>query len=191
MKFKAISITICIVYLGYLLMNNIQIDNTISIVGINKYSYQLDILKSNNHLDMFLYKMAYYESRNNWRITNDSGYIGKYQFGRSALKSTGFSYVNSIKFKVNPDIWPEEQQDIAMIRLLKKNEINLDFYISKYNNTYLNDVYITKSGLLAAAHLAGVSNVKKYLNSNGTHNCKDIYGTTIEKYLKIFKNYIL
>ena len=39
-------------------------------------------------------------------------------------------------------------------------------------------VEITESGILAAAHLAGAGNVKKYLRSYGRQDVKDAYGTT-------------
>nr|MDJ0646725.1 hypothetical protein [Flavobacteriaceae bacterium] len=47
----------------------------------------------------------------------------------------------------------------------------------------------TESGILAAAHLAGAGNVKKYLRSNGAFQFSDAYGTTIEHYLKKFAGY--
>ena len=42
---------------------------------------------------------------------------------------------------------------------------------------------------LAAAHLAGAGNVKKYLRSDGDFFFKDAFGTTIHNYLKKFSGY--
>ncbi|MDA8762541.1 peptidoglycan-binding protein LysM, partial [Flavobacteriaceae bacterium] len=53
----------------------------------------------------------------------------------------------------------------------------------------INGIKITESGILAAAHLSGAGNVKKYLRSNGSINLSDAYGTSIESYMKIFAGY--
>ena len=43
--------------------------------------------------------------------------------------------------------------------------------------------------MLAAAHLAGPGNVKKYLRSGGTLQFNDAFGTSIKYYLKKFSGY--
>jgi len=48
---------------------------------------------------------------------------------------------------------------------------------------------VTESGILAAAHLAGPGNVKKYLRSYGINNFADGYGTTIRYYMNKFSGY--
>ena len=53
----------------------------------------------------------------------------------------------------------------------------------------INGVIITESGILAAAHLSGAGNVKKYLRTNGNHNMSDAYGTSIQAYMIKFANY--
>ena len=55
----------------------------------------------------------------------------------------------------------------------------------------MNDIVITESGILAAAHLAGAGNVKKYLRSWGDLNFSDAYGTDIEDYLTKFSGFDL
>jgi hypothetical protein len=42
---------------------------------------------------------------------------------------------------------------------------------------------------LAAAHLSGAGNVKKYLRSDGNHNLSDAYGSSIGSYMKQFAGY--
>ncbi|CAM1349242.1 conserved hypothetical protein [Tenacibaculum crassostreae] len=42
---------------------------------------------------------------------------------------------------------------------------------------------------MAAAHLSGAGNVKKYLRSNGTIRFNDAFGTSIQSYLKKFAGY--
>ena len=61
--------------------------------------------------------------------------------------------------------------------------------IKKYVGKIINDVYITESGLLAAAHLAGAGNVQKYLRSSGEIRFNDAYGSSVQKYLKLFSGY--
>jgi uncharacterized protein with ParB-like and HNH nuclease domain len=53
----------------------------------------------------------------------------------------------------------------------------------------INGIEITESGILAAAHLAGAGNVKKYLRSNGEKNAFDAFGTDVEQYMKRFGGY--
>ena len=55
----------------------------------------------------------------------------------------------------------------------------------------INGIEITESGILAAAHLSGAGNVKKYLRSNGNFNLSDAYGSTIEYYMQKFAGYNL
>jgi hypothetical protein len=52
-------------------------------------------------------------------------------------------------------------------------------------------VEVTESGILAAAHLAGAGNVKKYLRSYGENDVEDAYGTSISEYLEKFSGYDL
>ena len=65
--------------------------------------------------------------------------------------------------------------------------------ISWYSNRYLNGIYISESGIIAAAHLSGPGNVKKFLRSHCDRNLdkEDANGTSISDYMKIFKNYSL
>jgi hypothetical protein len=60
-------------------------------------------------LDKFLMLIAASESGGNYKAWNRYGYIGKYQFGSSARRSTGFGHVGFWAFRKNPDIWSEEE----------------------------------------------------------------------------------
>lgn len=53
----------------------------------------------------------------------------------------------------------------------------------------INGVTVTESGILAAAHLAGAGNVKKYLRTYGKYQFTDAFGTTIDLYIKKFGGY--
>jgi len=63
--------------------------------------------------------------------------------------------------------------------------------IQRKVGTTINGITITESGILAAAHLSGAGNVKKYLRSNGNHNLSDAYGSTIQQYMQKFAGYDL
>lgn len=80
-------------------------------------------------------------------------------------------------------------QEKAFIALLSKNKWELRAIIEKYEGAILNGTRITESGILAAAHLAGVGSVKKYFRYKGKRFFKDAYGTSLRSYLKRFGGY--
>ena len=59
----------------------------------------------------------------------------------------------------------------------------------KYLGKNINGITITKSGLLAGAHLKGAGCVINYLKSDGKNNACDAFGTSVETYLKKFAGY--
>ena len=59
----------------------------------------------------------------------------------------------------------------------------------KYLGKKINGITITKSGLLAGAHLKGAGCVINYLKSEGKNNACDAFGTSVETYLKKFAGY--
>jgi hypothetical protein len=131
--------------------------------------------------------LAKYESNNNWKEYNRFGYIGKYQFGKSALDATGFGHITLQSFKLDPASFSEREQEKAMDILLKINESVMQKSINKYVGLILLDsIRITRPGILAAAHLAGPANVKEFLDSFGEKNVKDRMGTHISDYLNLF-----
>jgi hypothetical protein len=130
----------------------------------------------------FAKKMAYKESRGQIHLVNPFGYMGKYQFGKSALRTVGiYDYQ---QFLLNED-W----QDKAFEALISRNKWELRKEIKKYAGKTINGVEISESGIVAAAHLGGASSVKKYLKSNGLNTFKDGFGTSIATYIKKFANY--
>lgn len=140
-------------------------------------------------LENFLEHLAERESSGNPNVINTYGYIGKYQFGRAALKEVGYSDVTTLKFRKDPNIFPEAAQDDAVIKLMKINRSRLAKMIMKWEGKVVNGIVITEAGLLAAAHLAGAGGVKRFLNSNGSYNPSDGYGTALTKYLKEFQHH--
>ncbi|HFS67266.1 MAG TPA: hypothetical protein ENK67_03550 [Flavobacteriia bacterium] len=130
----------------------------------------------------FKQALAFKESRIDYNCINTLGYLGKYQFGRSTLKR--FKIHNTKKFLKEPLL-----QEDAFKALLSVNKWILRKDIKRKVGKRINGILVTESGILAASHLAGAGNVKKYLRSNGKINFEDAYGSNIEHYLKKFAGY--
>ena len=143
--------------------------------------------KQAEELRRYLDAIGHSESSNNPEAYNRYGYIGKYQFGYAARKSCGHGNVKFTDFIKNASIWSERDQEAAMITLMSKNELHLKNVIQTYNGKVIKGVTITKSGILAAAHLAGAGGVKKYFRTG--RNPKDAYGTGLEDYLIKFSGF--
>ena len=126
--------------------------------------------------------LAFKESQGNYFITNTLGYLGKYQFGIGTLQLMGV--YNATQFLNDPMLQEKVfQTNVARNKWILRREI------VKFVGKRIRGVEITESGLLAAAHLAGAGNVKKYLRSWGRLDVKDAYGTSISNYLKKFRGY--
>ena len=136
--------------------------------------------KSHYH---FLTAIGHMESGNRYDVVNKWGYMGRYQFGKSTLRTLGYK-VTRKEFLSNHSL-----QEEAMNSLLKHNQISLQYYITTYEGKQIWGVNITKSGLLAAAHLAGSGNVKKFFHKG--LDFADANGTKMTSYIKKFGGYKL
>ena len=134
------------------------------------------------HYIGFKEAIAFKESRGNYRKINSFGYLGKYQFGASTLNR--IRIYDTGAFLEDPRL-----QEQAFFTLCSLNKWILKRDIKWSVGKRINGIEITESGILAAAHLAGAGNVKKYLRSNGEHNAYDAFGTDVEQYLKRFAGY--
>lgn len=146
-----------------------------------KTKIEMPVVKGHSN---FLHAIGFRESTNNYKAVNQFGYLGKYQFGRKTLNAIGFKKVSNREFLSNPSI-----QEQAMLILLKRNKRTLRREIKKYVGKTINGVYITESGLLAAAHLAGAGNVKKFFRKG--YEFYDGNGTKMTSYMVKFANYNL
>ena len=146
-----------------------------------KTKIEMPVVKGHSN---FLHAIGFRESTNNYKAVNQFGYLGKYQFGRKTLNAIGFKKVSNREFLSNPSI-----QEQAMLILLKKNKRTLRREIKKYVGKTINGVYITESGLLAAAHLAGAGNVRKFFRKG--YEFYDGNGTKMTSYMVKFANYNL
>jgi len=126
--------------------------------------------------------MAFKESGGDYFVVNDFGYLGKYQFGIETLRLMGV--YSQEKFLSRPKL----QEEVFQINL-KRNKWILRKDIKRSVGKTINNIMVTESGILAAAHLAGAGNVKKYLRSNNQLNVEDAYGTKLSDYLRDFAGY--
>lgn len=133
--------------------------------------------------EMFLDDIGAYESGNDYRRVNKYGYLGKYQFGRKTIYGLGIECTPQ-QFIDQPML-----QEHAMELYLKYNKDQLSSIIGKYQFTEYRGIYITESGILAAAHLGGAGSVKKFFKGGTVF--KDGNGTPITRYMKNFSGYNL
>ena len=126
--------------------------------------------------------VAFKESGGDYRAINRFGYLGKYQFHLNTLKLLGI--VDKQRF-LDESLLQEE----AFFWYAARNKWILRKDLRRSVGQNINGIEITESGILAAAHLAGAGNVKKYLRSRGAYAFEDAFGTSIEQYLREFAHY--
>ena len=135
-----------------------------------------------NNFVAFKQALAFKESQGKYTVVNTLGYLGKYQFGRTTLER--FEIYDTEGFLQNPEL-----QEKAFTALCKVNKWMLRKEIKRSVGKTINGIKITESGILAAAHLGGAGNVKKFLRSNGKETFSDAYGSSIQFYMKKFAGY--
>lgn len=135
-----------------------------------------------NDFDHFKEALAFKESQGKYEVVNKLGYLGKYQFGRTTLER--FKIYDTKGFLQDPDL-----QEKAFKALCAVNKWILRKDIQRSVGKKINGILITESGILAAAHLSGAGNVKKFLRSNGNTSFSDAFGTSIENYMELFAAY--
>lgn len=113
-------------------------------------------------------------------------YLGLYQFHLKTLQTLGIT-TTAPEFLNNPTL-----QDSAMILYMKDNANDLKQIIKKYNNTYVNGIFITKSGILAGAHLVGSAGVMAFFYPEKfSYRTTDGNGVHVSVYMTKFANYNL
>jgi len=129
-----------------------------------------------------------------YQLVNRYGYMGKYQFHKSTLKSLGFK--------------PSEIRDFIKDSVLQERAMNrlINWNYNYFKSQGLLDcagqeiagITITKEGMLAAAHLLGALAVQHFMWHDGC--MENVYykgvkvykydanGTPLTKYLTMFEN---
>lgn len=157
-----------------------------------------------NSFEDFREALGFRESSSNYQAENRIGYIGKYQLGEAMMHDLGYykpkfdgTYkldwigewtgkqgINSKEdFLNNPGV----QESAFEEEMEKLNDRIKKFGLEKYINTIYNGKYITRSGMLAAAHLKGVGGLKKFFETG--KDSTDGFGTQISSYLINFSGY--
>lgn len=161
--------------------------------------FELDYI---NYQDLYT-KIAHIESRQNYDVANKTRTVGKYQAGKSALLEFGYSeeqiqaiydsfdtvYTEKGHARYHFDINtfpPEDQERFIRWYMHRMEHVYLKDVIEKYVGTTINDVYITRAGILNASML-GFNNVIKFLESNGEINYTPKKGYSVQKRLAQFE----
>ena len=140
------------------------------------------VLYLGNTYVAFKEAIAFKESQGNYAAVNTLGYLGKYQFGVTTLELLGIK---------NPDLFLKSPvlQEKAFSANTKRNKWVLRRDIKRFVGKKIDGILVTESGILAAAHLAGPGNVKRYLRSYGALDSQDAYGTDILSYMDKFSGF--
>ena len=141
-----------------------------------------------SEFERFIDDLGKRESGNNWLSVNCIGCFGEWQFKESTVHYLGFKQVTLKKFKRNPEIFPPALQRSALESHIKVNMALLKDY-ERYIGKTINGVTVTKSGMIAAAHLGGARSVRLFLTSGGKLDKKDTLGTAISNYMRKFSFY--
>jgi hypothetical protein len=158
---------------------------------------------SRGNVDAFLKALFQREAGKNTKVINYAGYIGKYQFGESALIDLGYYQADGTSKNDWSGSWSgkhgiasrsafldsEAAQDVAArewVDLLCKRmkKMKLDAFIGKT----IKGIKITESGIIAGAHLKGFGSEKhpgvaQFLRTNGDTDAGDGLGTKVSHYV--------
>jgi len=166
------------------------IDFRMRLTEFRSMSEYVEMKYHDSEFSRFINNLGRRESGNNWLCINRIGCFGEWQFAESTLWYLGYRKVTLKKFKSDPAIFPREMQVKALKVLINVNLIYLIDYEHFIGDT-IRGVVVTKSGMIAASHLGGAGSLKRFLNSNGRVNKRDVLGTSIYEYLRKFNDYDL
>jgi len=177
-------IVICFICLG---LRNGAIERSIIRTAPPMYATQPRVhqIIEQNELRPFMRAVGQFESNNNHSVVSTRGFLGTYQFNKSTLRRVGI-FTSTEEFLRSPSL-----QDIAMIRLMQSNRRLLGSIIARYSGTSVDGLYVTESGILAAAHLVGPGAVMAAFSSDtvSLHSFKDGNGVSAADYMQQFAGY--
>lgn len=115
--------------------------------------------------EAFLDRLGYFESRNNYTVTNQFGYLGRWQIGKESLRDIGFldsrgnwtALAQSLGVNSTQDFLNTPAAQDYAIRLYDKKLWSYIQYLGddQYIGAQFQGITVTMSGLVAAAHLVG------------------------------------
>jgi hypothetical protein len=152
------------------------------------YRNNRGLVPGRGDLYAFLDKMGNAESGGQYDIVGgyNKKYLGKYQFSLKTIKAMGVD--------VSPDEFLKDStlQDSVMIIYLRDNARSLRTIIAKFEGTVYQGVRITKSGILAGAHLIGAGGIRAYFEPERySYPVSDGNGVHVSVYMKKFADYDL
>lgn len=152
----------------------------------NKYDklQHYEELLYQRELDKYAHHLAYKESRNNWKVINDYGYMGAFQHGTAILSDFGLD-ITPEAFRADSSIFPPDLQYRVIMAQIKVHTIRLRRFDAWIGHE-VGGVVITCAGMLAACHLGGYGAVRAFIRSNGVINRADANGTSISDYMREF-----
>lgn len=128
------------------------------------------------------------ESRNNFNAANDEGYIGRGQFGQARLndftRATGRAPMKVRYIKGNTPEKKELQKQIEQWHFADINKFIDKNDLMRFDGQTIKGVKITRSGMIAAAHLGGRTGMKRFLESGGKYDPADSNGTRLSAYAR-------
>ncbi len=158
-----------------------------------------------NSYDDYLGALRMRESSGNYSLVNTLGFLGAYQFGEAALIDLGF--VNNDGSPYDNDFGggftgklgigsvaefletPAAQDAAADAWFPLVWNYATDLGLDSYLGQTVGGVLITASSIISGAHLLGAGAVQTWLESGGSSDLADAYGTPIAEYLALFSGY--
>ena len=153
----------------------------------------------------FYYALMMKESSGNAHVLNKFGFAGLFQMGEMALDDAGYydsrdgtTGINDWRgtWKGKDGIYSLDgflnDPQVQINAIISYHKVIWDHYLKNYHNydgRIINGIKITKSGMIAAAHLVGHNDLKKFLTSDGKDMSQDGNGVFCTKYLKDFSGY--
>lgn len=158
-----------------------------------------------NTYEDYLDALRMREASGNYSLVNTLGFLGAYQFGEAALIDLGFVHndgspydndfsggftgklgINSVDaFLATPAAQDAAADEWFPLVWDYATALGLDSYLGQS----VGGVLITASSIISGAHLLGAGAVKTWLESGGTSDLADAYGTPIAEYLALFSGY--
>lgn len=144
------------------------------------------VLSQPTEVERFMAHMAQRESNNNHRVVNRYGMMGRYQFSPNTVRGLGF-VVEKERFLSDPRL-----QDSVMLEYMRANARDLRHIIDRYDGKTYKGVRISRAGVIAAAHLVGSGEVRRYFSDpTDMVGRMDANGTSLRNYMETFNNYNL
>ncbi len=158
--------------------------------------------------DDFLAALRMRESGDNYQAQNQYGARGAYQFHEAALRSIG--WYNDDGTNGSPDDWrgsftaasgvsniqqflaSRTSQDNAMKEWAKElweYASSAQFRSTDYLGETIKGTVVTATGIIGGGHLWGPQAIDQYLDSGGSYDPKDPFGTPISEYVRLFSGY--